>query len=358
MAVSVDDILKRGKGPLRTTFADRASSADVAVDSGQSADDDEQERTGVEDVRYDTVTMQGAPDNPKNARDVVSRGVVNVANTSRYADESATGSDRVTYTELYDLLSPNKPRSAEDIEKERKKQKREAIFAAIGDGISALSNLYFTTKYAPNAYNAPDGLAATTKARFDKLKEERERRDREYMEGYLRAKKMDEDAERVEREWEHTLERELVTDRYKEAAEVRAEAKAVRDAALAQLRMDIMAGKISEQQAAAEARRIQAEYADAYWRSRIWKNYRHPEGIKKYPVFDKNGDVVDHVYTPEEAISETERNGGTYIFLQKEQEQETGTGLAKKKTNTKTTQTSTGNRERRDDGLTMPGVAK
>ena len=49
---------------------------------------------------------------------------------------------RVSYEEMFRLLNPYKPPTQEELEKERKKQRREQIFAAIGDGISALSNLF------------------------------------------------------------------------------------------------------------------------------------------------------------------------------------------------------------------------
>lgn len=95
------------------------------------------------------------------------------------------------YTDWFERHSPHRPPTDEELEKERKKQKREAIFSAIGDGISALSNLYFTTQYAPSHYDGTRGMSAATKARFDKLKEDRERNQREYMAGWMKAANMD-----------------------------------------------------------------------------------------------------------------------------------------------------------------------
>lgn len=67
-----------------------------------------------------------------------------------------------------------KPPTKEELEKERKKRKREQIFNAIGDGIQALSNLYFTTQYAPNSYNPKNSLSARAQERYDKIDKERE----------------------------------------------------------------------------------------------------------------------------------------------------------------------------------------
>ena len=114
-------------------------------------------------------------------------------------------------------------------------------------------------------------MAATTKARFDQLKKDREENQRQYMEGFMRAMRWDAEDERDDRNWQHTLEREKVTDHYKEAADARAQAKADRDAAMAELRMELMEGRIDQQEAAARAKKIEADYADAYWQSRIGK---------------------------------------------------------------------------------------
>lgn len=64
--------------------------------------------------------------------------------------------------------------TAEELEKERKKRKRNQIFNAISDGIQALSNLYFTTQYAPNSYNPKNSLSAKAQERYDKIDKERE----------------------------------------------------------------------------------------------------------------------------------------------------------------------------------------
>lgn len=278
---------------MQPTWADQPTQAAAPVTPTQPTVATD-EPTGVEDVSYNTVTMQGAPDNPKNARELVERGVVNVANPQVQQPQTATDTEQVTpvaeqqtapegkklsYVELFQQMSPYKPPTPEELEKERKKQKREAIFAAIGEGISAMSNLYFTTQYAPNAFDPSKGMAATTKARFDQLKKDREQNQREYMEGFMRAMKWDADDARDERNWNHTIEREKVTDHYKEAADARAQAKADRDAAMAELRMQRLQGQIDDAELARAIRQVERDYADAYWQSRINKNnYRRPIG--------------------------------------------------------------------------------
>lgn len=348
---------------MQTTWAYQAPQPTVP-ESGTSVEKTTDEPTGVENVSYDTVTAQGAPNNPRNAAEVVERGVVNVANPQTSTDveqvtpvdaqQTAPEGKKLSYVEMFQQMSPYKPPTPEELEKERKKQKREAIFAAIGEGISAMSNLFFTTQYAPNAFDPSKGMAATTKARFDQLKKDREDNQRQYMDGFMRAMKWDADDARDERNWNHTIERERVTDHYKEAADARAQAKADRDAAMAQLRMDLMQGKINQQEAAAEAKRIEADYAEAYWQSRINKNnYRRPIGsgsrggggkAPEYPWYDSDGNL--HYASSYEAMRQNALNHGTWSEATQqsttEREQKDRRGNTKGTTSSTTTKPAKG----------------
>ena len=119
---------------------------------------------------------------------------------------------RMSYVEMFQKMSPYKPPTEEELEKERKKEKREKIFAAIGDGIAALSNLFFTTQGAPNAYDPKNSLSAKAQERWDKLKKERDENGRYYTAAYMQAMKNDEEGARDDRNWRHQLEREVVQD--------------------------------------------------------------------------------------------------------------------------------------------------
>lgn len=336
MPVNPEDILAMGKGPVQMTWADQKTPPSAPVTTPPPATttpatvtppEPETNPTGLENVDYDTVTTKGAPNNPKSAAEVVQRGVANpqtetdVEHVTPVPEQQTTPEKKkLSYVELFQQMSPYKPPTPEELEKERKKQKREAIFAAIGEGISAMSNLYFTTQYAPNAFDPSKGMAATTQARFDQLKKDREENQRQYMEGFMRAMRWDAEDERDDRNWQHTLEREKVTDHYKEAADARAQAKADRDAAMAELRMELMIGRIDQQEAAARAKKIEADYADAYWQSRIGKNnYRRPIGggsrggggkPAEYPWYDSDGNL--HYAHSYEAMRQNAINHGTW----------------------------------------------
>ena len=75
---------------------------------------------------------------------------------------------------LEDYLKEHKPMSKEELEKLRKKQRAEGIISGIADAAQAVSNLVFTSQYAPNMYDAKDGLSAKLKARLEKEKAERD----------------------------------------------------------------------------------------------------------------------------------------------------------------------------------------
>lgn len=127
------------------------------------------------------------------------------------------------YEALFRKLNPDTPMTAEELEKEKKKQKRNQIFAAIGDGISALSNLFFTTQYAPNMYTGKDTMSERTKIRYDKLMKDIYEKNMAYFNGLFRAKQADAEAAYRERAWkkdedrynegiQHRNEREKITD--------------------------------------------------------------------------------------------------------------------------------------------------
>ncbi len=162
---------------------------------------------------------------------------------------------RLSYVEMFEALNPQKPETAEERAKREKREKREAVLAAVGDGISALSNLFFTTQYAPNAYDPSKGMSAKARERWDRLRLEREANRRAYSDGYLRALAMDEAGDREERNWRHTLERERIADE-------RYEIKAAQDKAMADLNEQLRRHQITAAEHKAEQERIVAQFAE------------------------------------------------------------------------------------------------
>lgn len=120
-----------------------------------------------------------------------------------------------SYAELIPQLEKRmaeyKPLSEEELKKLRRRQKVEGIISGISDAAQAVSNLIFTTQYAPNMYNAKDGMSAKAKERFDKEKAQREADADKYLQYALTIGKMkDADKERGLQAWktEQTLARQ------------------------------------------------------------------------------------------------------------------------------------------------------
>lgn len=157
-----------------------------------------------------TNTNKGGETQPASASVPVQAATAPVQQSVHTTDDAGK---HLSYVEMFQKMNPYKPPTEEEIAKEKKKQKREAIFAAIGDGVSALANLYFTTKGANDSYDPKTSMSAKMKERWDKLNKEREDGNKEYMSGYLRAMQADDEAARDNRNWRHSLEREGVEDK-------------------------------------------------------------------------------------------------------------------------------------------------
>lgn len=112
---------------------------------------------------------------------------------------------KMSYVDMYKLLNPYQPPTQEELEKERKKEKREKMFAAIGDTISALSNLYFTTQYAPNMYKHENSQSDKVKSKWDKLREDRDAQMNAYIKNLMAAQQADDENAENERKWQRQL---------------------------------------------------------------------------------------------------------------------------------------------------------
>jgi len=120
-----------------------------------------------------------------------------------------------SYAELISQLEKRmaeyKPLSEEELKKLRRRQKIEGIISGISDAAQAVSNLWFTSQYAPNMYNPKEGMSAKAKERFDKEKAQREADADKYLQYALTIGKMkDADKQRGLQAWqtEQTLARQ------------------------------------------------------------------------------------------------------------------------------------------------------
>ena len=130
MAVTINDILSGGQKPITPVSATMPPPIDKSLQ-------------GAGTTTPPPITTQ-APvqaQTPNSVEHTVNTVTDMETVTSGNKQQTAPSPKRLSYSEMFQLMSPYKPPTPEELEKERKRQKRESIFAAIGDGISAISNL-------------------------------------------------------------------------------------------------------------------------------------------------------------------------------------------------------------------------
>lgn len=158
------------------------------------------------------------------------------------------GNPWMSFTDLFLRTAPAPP-SKEELERQRRKERREKTFAAIGDGISALSNLFFTTRYAPNVAMPAATASERTRARWEKIAADQEAARQAYLKGLMGALAADREQAGKDREWRLKL--------------GLAEAEEARDEEMHELDKQLMDGKITEQQHKAGKAAVDEKYAPA-----------------------------------------------------------------------------------------------
>lgn len=170
-------------------------------------------------------SLQGTPGSQPSEQATVKQETeapTNVQDNTAATTPASTGSsttpdshkaELIGYDNQIDILKKAQAdyASANETEEQRKKrekrEKSKRVIAAVGDGIRALSNLYFTSRYAPNMYNPNDSQLAKVDARQEKLKAEREANRDKYLNYSLRIGDLENDRAKTVREMEAQAER-------------------------------------------------------------------------------------------------------------------------------------------------------
>ena len=124
------------------------------------------------------------------------------------------GEEYHTYRDILAKLAPQT--SDEDKKKQMRRERRKAIVSALGDGLSALSNLYFTTKGAPDQ-GLKTGMTDAAKKRMDDLRTQWQKEKDKYQELMLKGLEMD----REQDNWLKSYELQKNADKRAEAEEER-----------------------------------------------------------------------------------------------------------------------------------------
>lgn len=150
------------------------------------------------------------------------------------------------------LYATSKP-SPEEEERQRKRERSRAILSAIGDGVSALSNLYHTSKYAPDMSTPDSSLSGKAKERYDRFVQVRKENEARYNNAILRARQGDYEMNMKERE----IARKEAADAAKDAREAKRYEEQAK-AKLEELRI-----KAEQAQTAKERAEYEKQYNDA-----------------------------------------------------------------------------------------------
>ena len=217
---------------------------------------------------------------------------------------------KMSYVEMFRQMSPYKPPTAEELENARKKEKRDKVFAAIGDGIAALSNLYFTTKGAPNAFDPRNSLSAKARERWDKLNKEREENARYYMQEAMKAQALDDDRDDKDRSYMSKLQNDYRNYLLKLSADNRA-------AELHDLDKQLRQGKINEQTYKAKKAEVEAKYAEATQKSVIAKNKASAKASNA-SANNSNAQAEEHRRNVNSGYAWYEKNGTRHIAKTKD----------------------------------------
>lgn len=101
---------------------------------------------------------------------------------------------QLSYADMYKMLNPEQEETAEQKERREKKERTKARIAAIGDGLRALSNIYFATKGAKVVHNPESDMTKVVNKRKEYMDALREKNRAAWLAGYQRAMALDEEA--------------------------------------------------------------------------------------------------------------------------------------------------------------------
>lgn len=181
--------------------------------------------------------------------------------------DATAGTDRQIKT-IQDWMDSeeNRPETPEQRKKRERREKSKRIIAAVSDGISALSNLFFTTQYAPNMYNHEKGSMTTAVGkRLEQLKAERERKRDQYLNFSLKLGDLENQRAATLRELEAQQERQKLA---REKAQREAEAHGWL-AALQPDKQREQAGKANKAEQEAITAQAEAEAAPEMQRAKL-----------------------------------------------------------------------------------------
>lgn len=109
-------------------------------------------------------------------------------------EEPAEQPKQLSYADMYKILNPEQQETAEQRANREKKERTKARIAALGDGLRALSNIYFATKGAKVVHNPESDMTKAVNKRKAYMDAQREKNRASWLAGYQRTLALDEEA--------------------------------------------------------------------------------------------------------------------------------------------------------------------
>ena len=158
------------------------------ANNAASQDDAMKERTiATQQAIQKGVNVNQDPD-PENDDDIANIPVVKQDETPK----------RMSYADMFKAMYGNGEEETEEQKKKRLKRERtNAIISSVGDGLRALSNMYFATKNAKVNHNPEQDMSAAMLKRKQLLDTQREKNRAAWLKGYQKAQELDEYARRT-----------------------------------------------------------------------------------------------------------------------------------------------------------------
>ena len=263
---------------------------------------------------------------------------------------------------LKDEIKNNPIETLEQRKKREKRERLEKIISGISDAVSAVSNLYFTSRYAPNAYNPKQSMSAKSQARWDKAKAERDKNLQNHLHYAIQLGQLQ------NQDWQHRRQAErdrLADERWRHQSAI-ADAKEKRAAQLHDIEILFRNKQIDASKAEAKRKEIEAQYAEELNKAKVAReqaaasanqaranNYKNGgSGGKQgeYPWYDKNGKL--HYARDYGAMRQNAIMHGTWIEEEDRSTVENSTSFDKGKR----TETNTTTKKKGEGRSTKPGL--
>lgn len=233
----------------------------------------------------------------------------------------------------------NRPETEEQRKKRERREKSKKIIAAVSDGISALSNLFFTSQYAPNMYNHDKGnMMKPVNDRIEKLKAEREKNADKYLQFSLKLGDLENQRAATLRELEAQQERQKLA---REKAQREAEAHGWL-AALQPDKQREQAGKANRAEQEAITAQAEAEAAPEMQRAKL-DTERARKGSLDASAANSRASAAAHNRSNVSEFSAWDEHGHEHKFRTKEAAdayaKQHGTWKSEDETETTTTET-------------------